>query len=426
MQIAAQRKSFVESAQGSDFPIQNLPYGVFKTKDTPARVGVAIGNFVLDLALLEKRGLFDGPCLKGQTIFNCAEINGLLELGRAAWTEARARIAELLDASCPVIRDNAELRQQALLPMEAVSMLLPVRIGDYTDFYSSREHATNVGIMFRGKENALMPNWLHLPVAYHGRASSVVVDGTDLHRPLGQTLPVEGEPPVFGPSRLVDFELEVGFITGPGNKLGEAIDVSRAHEHIFGLVLVNDWSARDIQKWEYQPLGPFLSKNFGTTISPWVVTLDALEAFRCQGPAQDPAPLPYLQCGEARSYDIKLEVLLETESLTEPFSLCTSNYRYMYWNMNQQLAHHTVTGCPVNAGDLMASGTISGPEKHERGSMLELTWRGTEPIELPDGSQRKFFQDGDRVIIRGHCDGEGYRIGFGEASGRVLPVRSQS
>ncbi len=426
MKIAAQRKSFVESAQGSDFPIQNLPYGVFRTEDSSARVGVAIGNFVLDLALLEEKGLFDGPCLKGQQLFNRAEINGLLELGRAAWSEARARIAELLDADCPVIRDNAELRQQALLPMNSVNMLLPVRIGDYTDFYSSREHATNVGIMFRGKENALMPNWLHLPVAYHGRASSVVIDGTDLLRPLGQTLPVEGEPPVFGPSRLVDFELEVGFITGPGNELGEAIDVSRAHEHIFGLVLVNDWSARDIQQWEYQPLGPFLSKNFGTTISPWVVTLDALEAFRCQGPAQDPAPLPYLQCSDARSYDIKLEVLLETESLAEPFSLCTSNYRYMYWNMNQQLAHHTVTGCPVKAGDLMASGTISGPEKHERGSMLELTWRGSEPIQLPDGSERKFFQDGDRVIIRGHCEGEGYRIGFGQASGKVLPARDQS
>lgn len=427
MQISAQARSFVESAQGSEFPIQNLPYGVFlREQGAAASVGVAIGDRVLDLGLLEEKGFFDGALLKGKRIFRAPVINGLLALGKPGWDEARARIADLLDINCPLIRDNAALRKEALPLQSEVRMLLPVEIGDYTDFYSSREHATNVGIMFRGKDNALMPNWLHLPVAYHGRASSVVVDGTPLRRPLGQTLPAEGSTPVFGPSRLVDFELEVGFITGPGNALGDAIDVSRAHEHIFGMVLVNDWSARDIQKWEYQPLGPFLSKNFGTTISAWIVPMDALEAFRCKGPAQrDPEPLPYLRCEEARSYDLELEVLIQAAGMEQPAVVSSSNFKYLYWNMNQQLAHHTVTGCPMRPGDLLASGTISGPEKHQRGSMLELTWRGTEPITLPGGGERKFIQDGDTVIVRGHCQGEGYRIGFGQASGMLLPARKQ-
>jgi fumarylacetoacetase len=312
---------------------------------------------------------------------------------------------------------------KALLPMDEVVMELPAQIGDYTDFYSSREHATNVGIMFRGKDNALMPNWLHLPVGYHGRASSVVVSGTPVRRPKGQTLPADADAPVFGPTRLFDFELEVGFFVGPGNELGKPISIDRAEEHIFGLVIVNDWSARDVQKWEYQPLGPFNAKNFATSISPWVVTLEALEPFRAEGPKQDdPAPLDYLRSAGNPSYDIDLEVLLQTESMSEPQRIALSNFRYLYWNMQQQLTHHTVTGCNTRPGDMMASGTISGPDKSMFGSLLEITWRGEQPIELPGGETRKFMQDGDTLIMRGWASRDGVRIGFGEVRGSILPA----
>jgi fumarylacetoacetase len=342
--------------------------------------------------------------------------------GRPIWQQVRARVSQLLRHDEPALRDNAELRANALLPIADVEMLLPAEIGDYTDFYSSREHATNVGTMMRGPDNALQPNWLHLPVAYHGRASSVVVSGTDVGRPHGQTKGDNDATPTFGPSRSLDFELEMGFFIGPGNPLGQPIPIGQAPEHIFGMVLVNDWSARDIQRWEYVPLGPFLAKNFATTISPWIVTLDALEPFRTSGPKQDPAPLPYLRSPGDWAFDIHLEVLLQSAAMDQPHVVCRSNAKHLYWNVCQQLAHHTVNGCNLRPGDLLASGTISGPTPDSYGSMLELAWKGTKPIALPNGEKRVFLQDGDRVTLAGWCQGPGYRVGFGEATGRVLPA----
>jgi fumarylacetoacetase len=416
----APTRSFIDVSPESHFPIQNLPYAVFRPKaGGPARVGVAIGDWVLDLAALAGSGLFDTPLLAGRSYFDRPALNAFMAAGRPTWQEARAAIRHLLAADTATLRDDAALRGRALLPLATVELLLPCDIGDYTDFYSSREHATNVGIMFRGRENALMPNWLHLPVAYHGRASSVVISGTPVKRPSGQTKADDAAMPSFGPSRLVDFELEMGFFVGPGNALGRPVPVGEAADHIFGLVLVNDWSARDIQKWEYQPLGPFLAKNFATTISPWVVTLEALEPFRCQGPAQEPPPLPYLQSSGPWAYNIQLEVGLQSRQMAQPQVISRSNFRHLYWNMLQQLAHHTVTGCNLRPGDLLASGTISGPTPDARGSLLELAWRGEEPLELVSGEQRKFLQDGDTVVLSGWCQGDGYRVGFGEARGRV-------
>lgn len=428
-------RSWVPVAPDSDFPIQNLPYGVFRRRSggQPA-IGVAIGEFVLDLAQLQSHGLLQNlkrtqlqspsSALDIHTVFHQRTLNAFLALGRPAWIEARAIISRLLSAEEPTLRDNAPLREHALVPLTEVEMLLPADIGDYTDFYSSREHATNVGIMMRGPENALMPNWLHLPVAYHGRASSVVVSGTNLHRPLGQTKADDAPAPTFGPSRSLDFELEMGYFIGPGNELGQPIPVGRAAEHLFGMVLLNDWSARDIQKWEYQPLGPFLAKNFGTSISPWVVTLDALEPFRTAGPRQEPAPLPYLQSVGDWAYDIHLEVTLQGEKMGRPHTISRSNLKHMYWNLCQQLAHHTINGCNLRPGDLLASGTISGPQPDSFGSMLELAWKGTKPIAFPNGEKRTFLLDGDRVTMTGWCQGKGYRIGFGEVTGKVLPART--
>jgi len=302
----------------------------------------------------------------------------------------------------------------------AVEMCMPVEIGDYTDFYSSKKHATNVGIMFRGKENALMPNWIHMPVAYHGRASSVVISGTNIKRPKGQTKADEAELPSFGPTKLLDFELEMGFFIGKGNNLGDPIPVEQAHEHIFGMVLVNDWSARDIQKWEYVPLGPFLAKNFATSISPWVVTLEALEPFKSKRSEQQSDPLPYLQSKGEWLFDINLEVKIKTGKMKDPFVISNSNFRYLYWDICQQLAHHTITGCNMKTGDLLASGTISGPEKDSYASLLELTWRGSEPLKLPDGEERKFLLDGDVLIMSGRCNGDGFKVGFGEVTGKIL------
>jgi fumarylacetoacetase len=339
------------------------------------------------------------------------------------WLNIRICVSRLLDYSTPALRDDANLRANALVRQNEIKMLLPAPIPNYTDFYSSREHATNVGIMLRGADNALMLNWLHLPVAYHGRASSVVVSGADFPRPCGQTKADDAAAPTFGPSRSVDFELELGMLIGQGNDLGHPIPVGTAAEHVFGMVLVNDWSARDIQKWEYQPLGPFLAKNFATSISPWVVTLDALEPFRVAGPKQDPEPLPYLRSSGNWSYDIHLEVWLQTAKMTEPARISASNAKYLYWNICQQIAHHTVGGCNLQTGDLLASGTISGPTPDSLGSMLELAWKGTRPITLPNGETRVFLQDGDRVTITGWCQGQGYRVGFGEVTGRVLPAR---
>jgi len=411
-------QSFIPVDPESHFPIQNLPFGVFRPKNGgPPRVGTAIGNLVLDLALLEKEGFFELFGREG--IFDRPHLNFLM--APFGILDARLVISQLLSGADPRLRDNARLRERALFEQSAVDLLLPYDILDYTDFYSSREHATNVGTMFRGPENALMPNWLHLPVAYHGRASSVVVSGTDIRRPCGQTQKGDG-PPSFGPSRMLDFELEMGFFIRGGNALGERIPIDRAFKNIFGMVLVNDWSARDIQRWEYQPLGPFLSKSFATSISPWVVTLQALEPFRTAGPKQEPEPLPYLKSEGDRTYDIELEVWLQGESMPAPQRICRTNFKYLYWDMRQQVAHHTVNGCNLRNGDLLASGTISGPDPSSYGSMLELAWQGTRPLQLPNGETRTSLLDGDRVTITGWCQGDGYRVGFGEVAGRILPA----
>jgi fumarylacetoacetase len=414
--------SFIKISPDSHFPIQNLPYGIFRTKaSSNPRVGVAVGEYVLDLAVLEDHGYFKEINLPVENLFNQRYLNSFMAAGRKVWLPVRERISQLLRADYPELRDNQKVQLQALVPVNEVELLMPVNIGDYTDFYSSKEHATNVGIMFRGRENALMPNWLHLPVAYNGRSSSVILSGQNIHRPKGQILPADNEKPIFAASRLLDFELEMGFFIGPGNELGKPITIGHAFNHIFGMVLVNDWSARDIQKWEYQPLGPFLGKSFATSISPWVVPMEALEPFRTKGPVQDPEPLPYLQIKGDWSYDIQLEVFLQGDQMQEPFRICRSNFKYLYWNICQQLAHHTVNGTNLRTGDLLASGTISGPEKSSYGSLLELTWRGTSPIKFPDGEERKFLQDGDRVTIKGWCQGDGYKVGFGEVTGKILP-----
>jgi fumarylacetoacetase len=415
-------RSFVPVPPDSHFPIQNLPYGVFQRHGAGLSIGVAIGEQVLDLTLLERHGLFNGPQLRNHRVFAAGKLNELMALGRPAWSEARARISRLLRDDEPTLRDDVSLRSRALVPRSDIEMLLPADIGDYTDFYSSREHATNVGTMLRGADNALMPNWLHLPVAYHGRASSVVISGTDVVRPCGQSKPEKTDSPVFGPTRSLDFELEMAVLVGTGNVLSRPVPIDRAEEHLFGLVLLNDWSARDIQAWEYQPLGPFLAKNFATSISPWVVTLEALEPFRTTGPVQQPEPLPYLRAAGPGAFDIHLEVHLQGATASTPHIVCKSNFKYLYWNMAQQLAHHTVNGCNLRPGDLLASGTISGPSPDSFGSLLELTWRGTKPLTLSSGEQRTFLQDGDRVTITGWCQGEGFRVGFGEVTGVVRPA----
>lgn len=415
-------KSFVEVSPDSHFPIQNLPYGVFSTSDNVThRIGVAIGDLILDLSLIAH--LFNGPALSSkQCVFQKQTLNEFMGLGSAAWKEARSRLQSLLSADNSCLRDDKALRAKAFVSQSSATMHLPAEIGDYTDFYSSLDHATNVGTMFRGKENALMPNWKYLPVGYHGRASSVVVSGTPIRRPKGQTRPKDDEPPTFGPCRLMDFELEMAFFVGPGNQLGDPISIENAHEHIFGMVLMNDWSARDIQKWEYVPLGPFLAKNMGTTISPWVVTMEALSPFAVDNYVQDPEPFPYLKHDDKYTYDIQLEVGIKPEGSDHVGTVCRSNFRYMYWTMKQQLSHHTVTGCNVRPGDLLASGTISGPAEDSFGSMLELSWRGSKTVDIGNGASRKFIQDGDEVVMNGFCQGDGYKVGFGKCTGKVLPA----
>jgi fumarylacetoacetase len=415
-------RSWVPVPPESHFPIQNLPYGIFRRAGGAARVGVAIGAQVLDLAVLEARGLFAGPQLRGRGVFAADTLNPFLALGRPAWAEARATLSRLLRADEPRVRDEEGLRAEALVPQAEVELLLPVAVGDYTDFYSSREHASNVGAMFRGPDKALLPNWLHLPVAYHGRASSVVLSGTPVRRPCGQSRPEGSAAPLFGPSRSLDFELEVAAAVGPGNDLGRPIPVSEAEGHLFGLVLLNDWSARDIQAWEYQPLGPFLGKNFATSVSPWLVPLEALEPFRCPGPAQDPPPLPYLRTEGPQAYDITLEVYLQGGRMAGQQRVCASNFKYLYWSLAQQVAHHTVNGCNLRPGDLLASGTVSGPTPDSYGSLLELSWRGTRPLDLGGGERRAFLEDGDTVTFTAWCQGPGYRVGFGSVTGTVLPA----
>ena len=412
-------RSWVEVPHGSDFPIQNLPFGVFRTPGLTPRLCTAIGRYVADLQVLAEHGFFDDLGVP-RYVFAQPYLNDFIALGKDGTRAVRNRLADLLDDDLEDW-DASELAGYFLHLRDEVQMLMPIKVGDYTDFYSSREHATNVGTMFRGKENALMPNWLHLPVGYHGRASSIVVSGTPVRRPKGQMVLKDGEPPVFGPSRLLDFELEMAFVVGRDTQLGTSVSIADAEDYIFGMLLFNDWSARDIQKWEYVPLGPFLGKSFASTISPWVVTMDALEPFRVEGPEQAPRPLPYLQYEGSGSFDIQLEVEILPDN-GKGKTVCQSNFRYLYWNMAQQLAHHTVNGCNLRVGDLMASGTISGPTPDSYGSMLELSWRGEKPIPMPDGSDRKFLLDGDTVILRGRCEKNGVRIGFGEASGKVLPA----
>lgn len=414
-------KSWVDVPTYSDFPIQNLPFGIFKTDYLTSVAGVAIGDYVLDLVYLHENGFLDGLGLPAG-IFNQGYLNSFLALGRRKGRDVRKRISELLRHDNEELKSNLVARELALFHMKEVEMQMPVRVGNYTDFYSSQEHATNVGAMFRDPKNALLPNWKHLPVGYHGRASSIVVSGTPIYRPKGQLKPVDSDAPVFGATKKLDFELEVAFITCSETSLGSSIAVKEAEDHIFGLVLFNDWSARDIQQWEYVPLGPFLGKNFGSTISPWIVTLDALEPFRVKSPEQNPKVLPYLNTEGNNNFDINLEVLLQPEN-SEASLISRTNFKHMYWSMNQQLAHHTVNGCNVLVGDLYASGTISGPSPDSYGSLLELTWNGQRPLSLKDGIQRQFLDDGDTLILKGYAQRDGVRIGFGECAGKILPAK---
>ncbi len=424
MQISANNpnlKSWVEVPQNSDFPIQNIPFGIFKTAQLTPRVGTRIGDFVVDLKSMFVLGYLDNLPFEASD-FNTDVLNPMMKKGKKATRDLRNRISKLLDAEQRDLQSNQHHVEQVLIPVQQVEMLLPCQIGDYTDFYSSREHATNVGTMFRDPANALLPNWLWIPVGYHGRSSSVIVSGQDVHRPKGQTRLDPEKDPSFGPSVRVDFELEMGFFTYDGKPLGDSISTAEAEDFIFGVCLFNDWSARDIQAWEYVPLGPFLAKNFASSVSPWIVTLDALEPFKVDSPAQEPEVLDYLKSEGQKSYDINLEVGIQPEG-SENNIVCKSNFKYMYWTMVQQLAHHTVNGCNVRCGDLMGSGTISGPTEDSYGSMLELAWKGTKPLKLSDGTERKFINDGDTVIMKGHCENGEIRIGFGEVSSKILPAK---
>jgi len=419
--------SFVQVHPDSDFSLQNLPYGIFsRNAHEEPRVGVAIGEYVLDLSMIADAGLFGGELAHHSRVFHQKTLNEFMALGRPAWKEARAIVMKLLSENEPALRDNAELRYKAFHPISESILYLPAQIGDYTDFYSSKEHASNIGTMWRGKDNALMPNWLHLPIGYHGRSSSIVISNTPVRRPWGQTKPNEAEPPAHVSCRVLDYELETAFFVGPGNDLGDPIDINDAENHIFGMVLLNDWSARDIQKWEYQPLGPFNGKNFATTISPWVVTLEALEPFRCKQPDQEPLPLAYLQDKKEGSFDIQLKVSVQSEKSLKPQNVCNTNFKHLYWTMRQQLVHHTSGGCNVRPGDLLASGTISGPGSDSVGSLTEKTWGGRDSWKIEDsGEDRKYLQDGDTVILEGYCQGDGFRVGFGKCAGKVIPAHTR-
>lgn len=412
--------SWIAVSSDSDFPIQNIPFGVFKTAEKSPRVATIIGDTVIDLDELAKRGYFSDLGVD-TTVFSQSYINDFMALGKPATRAVRDRISDLFEKNNTELVGNTQVLANVLHNINEVELLLPVQVGDYTDFYSSREHATNVGTMFRDPDNALLPNWLHLPVGYHGRASSIVVSGTEIHRPKGQQRPDDSQPPVYGPCKLLDFELEMAFVIGQPTKMGQSISTAAAEDYIFGLALFNDWSARDIQKWEYVPLGPFLAKNFASTVSPWIVTLDALEPFRTNGYEQDPEVLPYLKYEGKKNYDIKLQVAIQPEA-GEAKVVCNSNFKHMYWTMTQQLAHHTVNGCNVKVGDMCASGTISGPTADSYGSMLEISWRGTKPVDMPDGTQRRFINDGDTVVMKGWGEVNGLRIGFGECAGKLLPA----
>jgi len=414
-------RSWLTVTENSDFPIQNLPFGMAVIDGVTHAVS-RIGDSLISLRALESLGYFEGIGL-AETVFQGTTLNPFMAAGSPIRKAVRERLIELLNVGSTHPFRSSEHHSIVIFPVETAQMILPAHIGDYTDFYSSREHATNVGTMFRGAEHALMPNWLHLPVGYHGRASSIVPSGTNVIRPLGQTKTDHDPGPRFGPTQALDFELEMGFYIGHGNEMGLPIPIGDADEHIFGLSLVNDWSARDIQRWEYVPLGPFLAKNFATTVSPWVVTPEALEPFRCPGPLQDPSPVAYLREEGSTRYDIQLEVLIKTPKMREAEVISRTNYRNLYWSMAQQLAHHTVGGCNLRTGDFLASGTISGSEPGSYGSLLELSWGGTKPLRLSTGEERSYLEDGDILMLRAWCQGEGYRIGFGECLGTVETPR---
>jgi fumarylacetoacetase len=416
--MAKKNTSWVEVKENSDFSIHNIPFGIYSDDRTPHHACTAIGDLIIDLhALAVHRAIDADPALLDKPV-----LNDFIAKGKSYTSNIRSQvIAMLTDVNSPLSTREA-LKKEVFRHHKDVQMLMPVHVGDYTDFYSSIDHATNVGKMFRDPENALLPNWRHLPVGYHGRSSSIQVSGHSFYRPKGQRKPADSDKPVFGPTQMLDIELETAFIIGRSTQPGDTVSTERADDYIFGMVLFNDWSARDIQTWEYVPLGPFLAKNFASTVSPWIVTLEALEPFRVKGYEQIPAVLPYLRYDGNRNLDIRLEVYLSPVG-GEDNLICASNYKYMYWTMEQQLAHHTVNGCNINVGDLMASGTISGPDEKEFGSLLELTWRGTRPLRLKDGSERKFVNDYDTVTIRGFCQKDGIRVGFGECTATVLPAK---
>lgn len=420
-------KSWVEIPENSDFPLENLPYGIIEIVPGKPVAVTRIGNTLIDLEKLEWFGAFRDVRLDLKGYFSQKVLNGYIALGKDAHRAVRKRLQEIFSENHQEDEEMmVAIKAGAMLESEGSEfqdgMLMPVKVTDYTDFYSSIEHATNVGTMFRDPDNALLPNWRHLPVGYHGRASSIVISGTNIHRPNGQTMPKDADKPIFGPSKMLDFELEMAFVVGSTTELGESVPIDKAEDYIFGFLLFNDLSARDIQSWEYVPLGPFLAKNFGSVVSPWIVTLDALEPFRVKGPKQEPEVLPYLQTNGLRNFDINLEVAIRPEEGTENV-VCRSNFKYMYWNIAQQLAHHTVNGCNITTGDLYASGTISGSDPGSYGSMLELTWRGAKPIKLNDGTERKFINDNDTIIMRGYSEKDGVRVGFGECVTKILSAK---
>jgi fumarylacetoacetase len=416
--------SWIPIEQDSDFSIHNIPFGIYSIGNEQPRPATRIGDTVVDLSVLADFGYFDGVEIDDLTVFYQPYLNDFISLGKPITSKVRLLLQELFLDSNDQLKNHSEAIGLAFHPSGSVTMHMPVRVGDYTDFYASEQHAYNVGVMFRDPKNALLPNWKHIPVGYHGRASSIVVSGTPIHRPKGQTKADDQESPVFGPTKQLDFELEMGFIIGQETELGSSIKTSDTDNYIFGLVLFNDLSARDIQRWEYVPLGPFLSKNFGSVISPWIVTLEALDPFRIPGPIQNPDVLPYLEYSGSKHYDIKLEVFLESPQSSvlsrQSKLLSKSNLKFLYWNFSQMLAHHTVNGCNVRVGDICASGTISGPDEGSYGSMLELAWKGTKPVEMPDGSTRRFIEDNDTIVIKGFAEKDGVRVGFGECITRIL------
>ena len=409
-------KSWLKVSSKSDFSIYNLPFGIFSTNEKNKRIGVAIGDHVIDLHACNSLDLFKDLNIESH-VFKNSFLNNFIELGK----EITSKVREILQSE--LTNDNSLIKHNSncIIPIDSVEMHLPVKIGDYTDFYSSIEHASNIGSMFRDPSNPLLPNWKHIPVGYHGRASSIIVSGKNIYRPKGQIMPLDSETPIFSSSNRVDFELEMGYIIGKNSSLGSSISTKNSEDYIFGKVLFNDWSARDIQKWEYVPLGPFLGKSFASSISPWVVTMEALDPFRIAGPIQEPNVLDYLKFDGLKNYDINLSVSITPEDSNIESIVCNSNFKYMYWNMNQQIAHHTVNGCNLNVGDMMASGTISGHTKESYGSMLELSWGGKNPIELKDGSKRTFINDKDTVTMKGYCEKNNIRVGFGEVKSKILP-----